>query len=140
MPKPKPKPSPCCPDCKACPCACPPPTTVVEDVTIEIPEWDDFYGFSTNTDPRTVDGAWGYATGNPSPIDASLFAGWNPLGQSFDSFTHRGWGYNGMNGSPATGPFLMELEDFDELDTEDLELLLETWDDFRGFDKFRLDI
>ena len=116
----------------------------MEDVTIEIPEWDDFYGFSTNTDPRTVDGAWGYKTGNPSPIDASLFAGWNPLSQSFDSFVNMGPGYNGMNGSPYlqnSGPFLMELEDFDEMDTEDLELLLATLDDdFGSHDRFRLDI
>ena len=61
---------------------------MIEDVTIEIPAWYDFYGFSTNSDPRTMDftpqGFGGYNSPNPSPIDAALFGGWNPLGQSFD--------------------------------------------------------
>ena len=59
---------------------------IVEDVTIEIPPWDDFYGFSTNADPRAMEfPGWSGGMGggmnawNPSPVDATLFAGYNPL-------------------------------------------------------------
>ena len=53
---------------------------VAEDVTIEIPAWDDFYGFSSNQNPQSMNyGGFGFNTGNPSPIDASLFGGYNPL-------------------------------------------------------------
>ena len=45
-------------------------------------------------------GGFGWGTGNPSPIDASLYAGYNPLAQSFDQFIGMGWGYNGMQGNP----------------------------------------
>ena len=74
---------------------------VAEDVTIEIPAWDDFYGFSTNQNPQSMNyGGFGWGNGNPSPIDASLYAGYNPLAQSFDQFLGAGWGYNGMQGYP----------------------------------------
>ena len=57
---------------------------VVEDVTIEIPPWDDFYGFGA-TDPRSMEwGNWDMGGWSPSPVDATLFGGYNPLAQSFD--------------------------------------------------------